>query len=250
MASRPDNQFQGVAAVYDQIMAGVPYRHWVDYLEELWEWFDCQPRSVLELACGTGSVMDALRQRGYEVAGVDNSAPMLEIAREKLGPETRLWLQDAASLDLDEQFDACVCLFDSLNYLLEWEDLRDCCAGVCRALHPGGLFVFDINSVRALKSHLFTQQGRDEDESVSYDWRSRWDPGQRLCTIEMEYNVRRNGVVETFHETHVQRAYTLDELQAAICEGGLRFLAAYDAYSFRSAQPESDRHYLIAQRPE
>src|SRR5262249_32834003 len=108
MPALPQNQFTTVAEVYDNLMRVVPYRHWGDYAERLWERFGAQPRSVLDVACGTGNVLLELRRRGYQVAGVDNSAAMLAIARRKAGPAVPLSCQDMRCFSLDRAFDAAV----------------------------------------------------------------------------------------------------------------------------------------------
>src|SRR5260370_20555519 len=94
------SQFTDVAAVYDSLMAVVPYRHWIDYVERIWGEFESSPSTVLDLACGTGNVTLELERRGYRVTGVDNSEAMLRQARAKPAQHARLLLQDARHLDL------------------------------------------------------------------------------------------------------------------------------------------------------
>ena len=138
-------QFTDVAEIYDNLMSVVPYPWWVEYVQRLWKSFDHEPRRVLDLACGTGNVTRELLKRGYEVTGVDNSPPMLEVARRKLPESVPLLCQDARHLSVDgPPFDAVVCLFDSLNYLLELPDLHRAFRAVHRRLVPGGPFVFDM----------------------------------------------------------------------------------------------------------
>src|SRR5687768_9866700 len=123
--SNPDvNQFTEVAEVYDSLMCIVPYEWWVRYARQLWDRHGCKPKRVLDLACGTGSITHELYKAGYEVEGADFSEAMVRIARRKLPESVPIWHQDARSLDLPSPpFDSCVCLFDSLNYLLSIEDL-------------------------------------------------------------------------------------------------------------------------------
>jgi predicted TPR repeat methyltransferase len=108
--------------------------------------------SVLELACGTGSVLKQL-DADYEVTGVDLSERMLEIAARKV-PRARLIRADMTRVALDESFDVVLCVYDSINHLLkfgQWEAVFD------RAhahLHDGGLFVFDVNTERRLASFV------------------------------------------------------------------------------------------------
>src|SRR5690242_7062295 len=148
MATPPPSQFTDVAEVYDSLMAVVPYRHWVSYVERIWDRFECSPTTVLDLACGTVNVTLELAQRGYRVTGVDNSPAMIRQARTKKATWMQFELQDARHLALPEPFDACVCLFYSLNYILTPEELASAFAGVFRHLRPRGLFIFDVNTIR------------------------------------------------------------------------------------------------------
>src|SRR4051794_37342297 len=169
MPERSSRQFTEVADVYDDLMSVVPYGFWVEHVRGLWRKWGFDPRRVLDLACGTGSVLVELRRRGYAVEGADASEAMLGVARRKVPPEVPLWCQDFRRLDLPPpSFDACVCLFDSLNYLLRLEDLRQSFRGVHRHLVPGGSFVFDMNAIRALETGMFNQSGTGSDASLEY----------------------------------------------------------------------------------
>jgi SAM-dependent methyltransferase len=105
-------------------------------------------KTVLELACGTGSILAHLRA-DYDVVGVDLSPQMLEIAAEKL-PGVRLVQGDMTEIRLGERFDAVLCLYDSINHLLrfeQWERLFDTAVA---HLGVGGVFIFDMNSQERL----------------------------------------------------------------------------------------------------
>jgi SAM-dependent methyltransferase len=249
MATPPPSQFTDVAEVYDSLMAVVPYRHWVNYVERIWDRFECSPTTVLDLACGTGNVTLELAQRGYRVTGVDNSPAMIRQARTKRATWMQFELQDARHLDLPEPFDACVCLFDSLNYVLTPEELGSAFAGVFRHLRPRGLFVFDVNTVRALERGMFTQEGTGGDPSLTYVWRSSYDPETRFCRIDMRFQAQTPTGTREFHETHVQRGYPLAELRPLLEAAGFELLGDYQAYGFRPATEGCDRAYFVARRP-
>ncbi|MBI3912333.1 MAG: methyltransferase domain-containing protein [Armatimonadetes bacterium] len=244
----PVNQFTDVAHLYDNLMAVVPYRQWVDYVERLWEWFGAQPRVVLDLACGTGNVALELHRRGYEVEGVDNSAPMLRMARRKARGRFRLYQQDARALDLPRTYDACVSLFDSLNYLIQPEDLASAFQGVHRHLVPGGVFIFDVNTIRALELGMFNQTGHGRDPSLHYVWKSQWHPETRLCAIDMEFHLQTATGTRTFYERHVQRGYTLDEIRGALESTGCEVLGVFEAFTFHAPTARTDRYYFVARR--
>ena len=108
--------------------------------------------SVLELGCGTGSMLSHL-QHHYEVSGLDTSSRMLSIARRKV-PQARLFRQDMVYLHIDGRFDVICCVFDSINHVRRFSDWKRVFAGVRRHLSPGGCFIFDINTERKLERHI------------------------------------------------------------------------------------------------
>jgi SAM-dependent methyltransferase len=105
-------------------------------------------KTVLELACGTGSVLKQL-EKHYEVAGLDSSAGMLAIAKKKV-PKASLHRQDMMDFRLPEKFDVILCVFDSMNHLLHFHEWKKTFRTVRRHLATGGIFVFDINTQRKL----------------------------------------------------------------------------------------------------
>jgi SAM-dependent methyltransferase len=118
------------------------------YLLSLIEQNHPAARSVLELACGTGSILERLAP-SYDVTGVDLSPRMLAAARRKV-PEARLALADMRSVRLDARFDVVLCVYDSINHLRSFRDLGRVFVRVRDHLEPDGVFVFDINTERAL----------------------------------------------------------------------------------------------------
>ncbi len=251
MSSSTPTQFAQVADVYDSLMSVVPYHRWVDYVESLWLAEGLQPLRVLDVACGTGNVTDELIRRGYEVTGVDYSPTMLAIAEAKQLRGGRFLRQDMRNLDIPPpRFDAAVCLFDSLNYLLTPADFRSALLGIARHLVPGGSLVFDMNTVRALKSGMFDQQGTGADDSLEFTWRSRWDERSRLCTIDMEFRTHGADGTRVFHETHMQRGYRHDELIALLDGAGFEVRGAYQSFTWNQVDSRSDRvHILAIRRP-
>jgi SAM-dependent methyltransferase len=105
-------------------------------------------RTVLELACGTGSILAHLRG-SHEVAGVDLSPDMLAIARAKV-PGVELVEGDMTSIRLGRTFDAVLCLYDAINHLTAFEDWELVFDTAVAHLEPGGVFVFDMNSADRL----------------------------------------------------------------------------------------------------
>ena len=108
-----------------------------------------EAKTVLEIACGTGSILGIL-SASYEVTGLDRSRPMLTIARKKL-PHVRFVRQDMTSFHIARRFDAIVCVFDSINHLLRFADWCKVFRRVALHLKDDGVFIFDINTVGKLQ---------------------------------------------------------------------------------------------------
>jgi SAM-dependent methyltransferase len=106
-------------------------------------------RNVLELGCGTGSILKYL-QDVYEVFGLDISGKMLSVARKKV-PRSKLFRQDMVDFRIDGRFDVIICIFDSINHVRRFSDWKKVFAAVRRHLLPGGCFIFDINTQRKLE---------------------------------------------------------------------------------------------------
>ena len=102
-------------------------------------------QSLLEVACGTGAVLEQLASEYNVTAGLDISRSMLRIARNKL-PGTRFHRQDMTTFQIDGSFDAAICPYDAINHLLRFGDWVKTFKAVKRHLNPQGVFVFDMNT--------------------------------------------------------------------------------------------------------
>lgn len=249
------SQFSRVATIYDDLMRGISYGMWVQYVRQLWGSRGCRPRSVLDVACGTGNMSFRLAEGGIRVVGVDYAEAMIRAAKEKQASSPGFEknpvfiCQNACDMHLGETFDAAISLFDSLNYILDYADLKKAFSGVFQHLCPGGVFVFDMNTVFALRHHFFDQDNLSVGSYPRYMWRSTWDESTHLCTVEMDFEFMEHGVVEQFHETHRQRGYTLEEVSSALEDTGFVDTQFYNAYSFRPLRARSDRLYCVCSRP-
>jgi ubiquinone/menaquinone biosynthesis C-methylase UbiE len=247
--------FTTIAPYYDMLMRDVPYQSWVRYVQRLLEARRVCPRRVLDLACGTGNVAEILATLGYEVVGVDISAPMIAEARRKTaqrGLSIIYHVQDAAELNLSgPPFDLCLSLFDSLNYIIEPVRLFRAIQRVHQHLHQNGWFIFDINSVFALEKHLFDQENLDANARLRYIWRSEYDPQTRLCHIHMRFILHedKEGIDHEFRETHVQFAYREEEIREMLEQAGFDQIETYHAYTLKPVHPTTDRIFFIARRP-
>ncbi len=248
-----DAAFTLIAPYYDELMHNVPYDFWVRYLLKLVDRYRLRVQSILDLACGTGNVAIRLARLGYEVWGIDISAPMVAEAKRKAQAEgvgIHYEVQDAAQLQLGRRFDLVISLFDSLNYILSPEHLQEAFRRVYAHLEPGGAFIFDVNTEYALREGLFDQDNLTSRRRLLYRWKSRYDEETRLCTVDMEFWLRdeKGDLVHHFTEVHRQRAYSLDELKLMLMRAGFDHSRAFHAYTLRSPNATTDRAFFVATR--
>lgn len=246
----PAIQFDEIAFLYDELMNGVPYRNWVDYLTKILKKFDYSPDTILDLCCGTGNVSTVLASAGYSVTGVDISPGMIDFARQKVrkdGIPIDFHVQDASSLNLGRRkFDLVISLFDSLNYILETPDLQQVFYKVGEHLNEGGYFIFDMNTEVALAIGLFNQSNPCSRSPVKYHWRSSYNTAARICRIQMDFLYKKAGEEKRVEIMHYQRAYDEEEIIEMLALAGLQAQATFDAYTFKKATKKSDRIFFVA----
>ena len=243
-------QFTEIAQHYDRLMSNVPYRLWVDYLRKILDRLGAKPKSVLDVACGTGNVAEEIYDRGYDVVGIDSQPEMIEIARRKAAESSRLIeydVQDMTNLSVDRQFDLAVSLFDSFNYVTNPDDLARAMARIFERLVPGGLLIFDVNTEYALAHHFFDQCSLER--YPRYAWTSYYDRRTRICRVEMAFEVLENGGKRQFTEVHLQRAYSTEGLRQMLEGAGFEVVDVFQAYTFKKPTRRSDRVFFVARRP-
>lgn len=241
-----------LAGSYDALTRDVDYPGLCDYLERQFRRAKCPVRTVLDLACGTGSLTWLLARRGYETIGVDLSAEMLAQAQDKGGPEFSgippLFLNQAMDrLDLYGTIDACVCCLDSVNYVTRPDQLRRAFARVHTFLMPGGVFCFDIRTPEALAA-MDGELFRDEDEDTFCVWQGEWSPRRRVCTYYMDIFRREGQVWHRGQEEHRERAYAPEELEKMLREAGFSYIKCYGAGTGRAPRPGDDRVAFFARK--
>lgn len=242
-----------LAPSYDALTRDVDYEGLCDYLERQFRRARCPVKTVLDLACGTGSLTWLLARRGYETIGVDLSGEMLAQARDKGGADfagiVPLFLQQSMDkLDLYGTIDACVCCLDSVNYVTRPALLRRAICRVHTFLMPGGVFLFDARTPQALAA-MDGQMFLDEDEDTYCVWQGEFSPKRRICTYYMDVFRREAG--ESWsrgQEEHREYAYTLDELTGMLQEAGFVDIKCYGGRTRRPPKSEDDRVFFFARK--
>ena len=244
--------YEFLAGCYDELTTDVRYSRWADYIEKHFARSALPIHTVLDLACGTGSLTAELMGRGYEMIGADLSEEMLAQAAEKArdveGIPPIFLHQAMEKLDLYGTIDACVCCLDSVNYVTQPKKLARAFQRVHTFLMPGGLFLFDINTPDKLKG-LDGQLFMDEDEDACCIWRAEYSPRRRICTYGFDIFCREeNGLWSRMEEVHEEYAYEPEELEQMLRQAGFRQIKQYGELKMRRPGPGEQRIFFAARK--
>jgi SAM-dependent methyltransferase len=231
--------YEAMAPVYDDFTAHHEYEAWIADLLRILEPHGLQGRRLLDVGCGTGKSFMPMLARDWEVTACDISPAMLELAREKAGDRVRLIVADMLALPRFGEFDLSWALDDAINYLLSAEELRRALAGMRENLSPGGLLLFDVNTLLAYRT-FFAETEVVERGGQRLVWRGQADaevePGA-ICESRLEVLPAEGG--EADEETgagdgeeapvlvHRQRHFPEAEVMRTLEEAGLTCLDVY-----------------------
>ena len=242
--------------------------------EQLAKNLAAERNTVLDLGCGTGTLTELLAQAGFDMIGVDNSEEMLEIARRKKeisGSDILYLCQDMREFELYGTVGAVCSICDSLNYILEEDELVKVFSLVNNYLYPGGIFVFDFNTVYKYEHIIGDATIAENRDDCSFIWENFYDAESQVNEYDLTIFVRQDsgdgsersaekeaagfycagegndgGLFRRFTETHYQRGYTLVQIKEFLKEAGLSFVRALDADTRGEAGEKSERVYVIA----
>ena len=244
--------YEALAGSYDALTQDVPYEAILDYVEALLAHHGRQPETVLDLACGTGSLAALLAQKGYRVLAADASEEMLSMAYDKAQaldlPNPPFFIcQRMEQLTLPEPVDLVVCTLDSLNYLTDPQDARRALGRIYEALNPGGTVIFDINTPEKLRG-LDGQVFLDEDEDTYCVWRAEFDEAENICYYGMDLFQRRGRLWQRSFEEHREYAYTPEALETYLREAGFQAVCRYADRSLEPPAPGAQRIYFYGEK--
>ena len=251
-------EYTKLADIYDAVMEDVDYDLWADFIDALMLQHHPDPKTVLEVACGTGSLSLSLDElECYDIKGTDKSPQMIEKARKKnesMNCQVSFDVMDFLDINLEQKFDIVVCVFDSVNYLHEPSEVLRFLDEARKLLTPQSLLIFDFttpkNSRQAI-SYLHNEEGYT-DEGYRFFRESTYDASQQIHTNDFtieKLDDDRETVLQQYREIHQQRAYTLQEMLDIIGETAYKVVAKYDDFEFEEADKNSLRITMVLRCP-
>ena len=241
--------YTGFAEFYDLFMDNIPYEEWSSYLISLLKDYGVNDGIVLDIGCGTGNITEYLAKAGYDMIGIDNSEDMLTEAMNKRydsGLDILYLCQDMRELELYGTVAATVSICDSMNYIIEYNDLVNVFKLVNNYLDPKGVFIFDLNTI-----HKYETMGdstiAENREDGSFIWENSYFPDKKINQYDLTIFARDEDDRYTkFEETHLQRGYTIEEIKSALSEAGLIFEQSFSAFTKSPISDTDERIYVIA----
>ncbi|MBO5336933.1 MAG: methyltransferase domain-containing protein [Lachnospiraceae bacterium] len=255
--------YQDFAYVYDELMDATPYEEWCGRIHKLIQEYgvskpkrdaedllDSERNLVVDLGCGTGTLTELLYKLGYDMIGIDNSSEMLNVAMEKrgeTGSEILYLLQDMRELELYSTVGTVVSVCDSVNYILEEEELLETFSLVNNYLYPGGIFIFDFNTDYKYREIIGDATIAENREDCSFIWENYYDPETSVNEYDLTIFVQEEEeIFRRFTETHYQRGYTPEQMVKLIEQAGMKLMEMKDADTGEAVTKESQRVYIVA----
>ena len=267
------DSYTDFAEVYDEFMDATPYDAWCERLEKIIDTYGISKKRnvvdstglssdelaladernlVLDLGCGTGTLTELMAEAGYDMMGIDMSPDMLQIAmekREESGHDIMYLCQDMRELELYCTVGTVICVCDSINYILEEEEVIESFKRVNNYLYPKGLFIFDFNTDYKYREVIGDATIAENREDCSFIWENFYDAESHINEYDLTFFVRESEEEETvfrrFQETHFQRGYDLEEMLRFIDEAGLEFVMALDGDTEEKVTGVSERILMV-----
>jgi SAM-dependent methyltransferase len=223
-----EQAYEAIAPVYDDFTAHHDYELWLGNLLPKARGHGLSGRRLLDVGCGTGKSFLPMLARGWEVTACDISPSMLELARSKAGGAAQLSVADMRKLPKFGEFDLVWALDDAINYLLSAEELREALTGMRANLAPGGLLMFDVNTLHAYRT-FFAEEQRVERRGRQLTWRGLGSvdtPAGSISEARFEIGAGEDGTGTEAH-VHRQRHFPEAEVREQLTEAGLECLGVY-----------------------
>jgi SAM-dependent methyltransferase len=222
------------------------------YLQDLLHLHPIPGRSMIDLACGTGTLALMMAKRGWQVLGIDRSLTMLHQARLKAANAGATQVQfaeaDMREFAVATPVDLVTCCYDSVNYLLTEADLARCFKAVAGALRPGGLFCFDLATDLFLRNYWRGIEV-DEGEGWMQIMQSSYDASTGYSTLKLTGFIEvEPGLFERFREVHVERAYSEQLVRQCLNAAGFEVEAVYDCFTTQPPSERTLREMYVARR--
>jgi len=231
-----------LAPWYDALTGNIGYRRRARFLHRT---FKAQEIGgiILDAGCGTGNLTGLLARKGYEMIGVDGSEAMLSVARSKRIASRILYLQqNLEELDLYGTVKGVVCMQDTLNHL--GDALPEAIRRFSLFTEPGGLFVFDINTLYKMREILGNSEFQYKLPDGICVWRNEREEENRRVRLTIETRFAHGVENEEFYEYDI----STQEISEHLHEHGYTVISVLDGETYRQPADTTQRLLYVAKK--
>ena len=243
--------YSELSRFYDSFNSSVDYSAWADFYEELFtSYAGREVSSVLDLACGTGSMTLELAKRGYDMTGVDISSEMLSAAVQK-ATEAKLgsilWLnQDMREFELYGTVDAIICVLDGINYLSDVSELKKVFSLAENYLFPGGLFIFDVNTPYKFENCFGNNSYIFSDEGIYCGWQNYFSKRSGNCSFYLTmFELNPDGTYTRRDEYQREHCFSMKTIIRTAAECGLEKCGVFSGFGREEPDEKSERWHFV-----
>jgi len=253
---REENQrvepYSKLAYIYDDLMSHVDYKSWSRFIQKIIQSWNPDAQKILDISCGTGSLLLKVDSKRYRLYGCDYSLDMLKVASSKckaLKVSMPLWQGNMISFQLKQKIDVIISLYDSVNYILNesaWQNMFDC---AYHALNSNGLFIFDICTEKNSRDFFNNYYEKKRGNSFYYTRESKYDPEKKIHSNRFE--ICFDAEQQTYVEIHEQKILHLKEVVALITPTQFQLLGYFHGFTFKPGNEDSLRvHFVLKKKIE
>ncbi|MBC8183990.1 class I SAM-dependent methyltransferase [candidate division KSB1 bacterium] len=240
--------YSKLASIYDEVMSHVEYIKWARYIERVINKWQPQCRSLLDISCGTGNFLFSLNFKDIECLGLDMSFEMIKIAAEKNKSQTQninFFQGDMVSIVLKKKFNVVVCLYDSINYLLDLKLWQQLFLRVADVLDKNGIFVFDICTKNNSVKYFNNYSERNGGENYEYLRESSYNQAKGIHTNK--FIITFYEAAKDYIEIHQQKIFSINEIKDFINSTNFKLLGYFNGFTFNEGSEDSLRIHFVLQ---
>lgn len=251
--------YKDFAYFYDELMQDAQYGKRCDYICSLLKAAGKETGILLDLACGTGTLSLMLKERGYEVIGVDASEDMLGAAQEKKmlcgDNETIFLCQKMQELDLFGTIDAAICTLDSLNHVTSEDDVKEIFRRVSLFMNDGAVFIFDVNTPYKHEHILADNTFIYDLDSVFCVWQNTFIKENCSTRITLDFfekaedeSGEESDIYIRHSEEFAERGYEIETLKKYLEDVRFEVLGIYGELTVKDINEQTQRAVFVCKK--
>jgi ubiquinone/menaquinone biosynthesis C-methylase UbiE len=235
--------YSKLAFIYDRLMDHVDYKHWAKYVLTLLEKTHYQGHNLIDLSCGTGSLLSCLKGSIGTLFGCDLSFEMIKQARRKKELNNiLLFVNNVYHICLpDKSVDCALFLYDSLNYLDDEQTVIKSLQEINRILKKSGILIFDVVTEKHCLEHYNDFIENEHWEKDGYSCHSYFDIAKKVQ--HNEFRIILDG--HTYIEKHRQKIYSINFLREILGRNSFELHGLHDGFSIKNVNVASGRIHFV-----